>query len=205
MSRTDASRVSMGVDRETELDLVGRLRTGDTAAFDAAYDAYRPRVFGFLLRLARRPDVAEDLLEEVWLRLVTHADRLAPDTRLAAWLFTVARNAYWSYCRSRLLEEQAGTSLIGLWPAPSSTPSPYEETAGHELDRRMEQALVSLPASYREVLLLVAVEGMSPAEAARACGITPEAGRKRLSRARAMLSTALRDGERRPRSPGGDS
>lgn len=180
------------MDRDSELALVGRLRAGDVAAVDEVYDAFRPRVFAFLVRLARQRDVAEDLLEEVWLRLVTHARRLAPDTRLAAWLFTVARNLYWSYCRSRLLEQESGASLIGLWPVPTARATPFEQTVANELDARVERALESLPAHYREVLLLVAVEELTPAEAAAACGIGPEALRKRLSRARAMLAEALK-------------
>jgi len=180
------------MDRDSELAVVERLRAGDVAAFDEVYEAYRPRVFGFLVRLARRRDVAEDLLEEVWLRLVAHARRLAPDTRLAAWLFTVARNVYWSYCRSRLLEEEHGASLIGLWPVPSPPPSPFDDAVASELDQRVESALASLPARYREVLWLVAVEELTPAEAARVCGIAPEALRQRLSRGRAMLAEALR-------------
>ena len=51
----------MGVDDEAEL--VARFRSGDAEAFDAIYDEYRPRIFGFLLRLSRRRTVAEDLLE----------------------------------------------------------------------------------------------------------------------------------------------
>jgi RNA polymerase sigma-70 factor (ECF subfamily) len=180
------------MDRESELALVAGLRAGNAAAFDEVYEAYRPRVFSFLCRLARQPDVAEDLLEEVWLRLVTRARDLQPDTRIAAWLFTVARNLYLSYCRSRHVEEEYSLDLIGLWPAPSWHPSPFDEAAASELDERVERALATLRAPYREALLLVAVHGLTPAEAAGVCGIAPEALRTRLSRARAMLAEVLR-------------
>lgn len=179
------------MDRGSELALVDRLRAGDASAFDAVFDAYRSRILGFLVGLARRRDLAEDLLEEVWLRLVSHARRLDPDTRLAPWLFTVARNLYWSYCRSQVLEREAASSLIGLWPTPSASPSPFDDTAANELDARVDRALQSLPPSYREVLWLVAVEEMTPADAARVCGVTPEAMRQRLSRARARLADVL--------------
>ena len=65
--------------------------------FDAMYDAYRPRVFAFLLRMTRNRALAEDLLDETWLRLVRHAPRLLDDTRCGPWLFTVARNLYWTH------------------------------------------------------------------------------------------------------------
>lgn len=179
------------MDRETELALVDRLRGGDAAAFDAVYEAFQASLFTFLLRLSGHRDVAEDLLEETWLRLVKHARRLQPDTRLAPWLFTVARHLHVSYIRSRVLEDSAAASLIALWPFSIERSSPFEAAAANELQRRIERALASMPATSREVLLLVAVAGLDHADAADVCGITPEALRQRLSRARARLARAL--------------
>jgi RNA polymerase sigma-70 factor (ECF subfamily) len=179
------------MERDPELALVDRLRDGDPAAFDAVYEAYRARVFSFLARLARSREVAEDLAEDTWLRLVETAPRLRPDTRLGPWLFTVARNLYYSYCRSRAISDAAADALISLWPGGSPRPSPFEETAARELGGRVERALARLPANHREALLLVGVEGLTPAEAAGVCGLTPEAFRQRLSRARAALDREL--------------
>jgi RNA polymerase sigma-70 factor (ECF subfamily) len=183
------------MDQTSESALVARFREGDPRAFDEVYEAYHARLFNFLARLSRRRDIAEDLLEETWIRAIEHAGRLRPDTRLAPWLFTVARNLYLSYCRTRVLDDGL-TARMGLWPAPASEPSPYEKAAANELERRVETALASLPRTYREVLLLVGVEGLTPAEAAVVCGIRPEALRQRLSRARALLAERLdRGGE----------
>ena len=179
------------MDQASESALVSRLQAGDSAAFDEVHGELNARLFNFLLRLSRHRDVAEDLLEETWLRLVTHAKRLRPDTRLAPWLFTVARNLYVSYQRSRMLEATHAASLIALWPGGSTRPSPFEETATNETERRIEAALAGLPAAYREVLLLVGVEGFRPVDAAEVCGISPEALRQRLSRARALLTRRL--------------
>lgn len=179
------------MDRNFELELVSRLQAGDHAAFDIVHATFNARLFNFLARLARSRDVAEDLLEETWLRLVAQAGRLRSDTRLGPWLFTVARNLYVSYCRSRLLEESHAGDLLGLWP--SGLRSPFEETAANEFERKIEAALAALPVTCREVLLLVAIEGLRPAEAAVVCGISPEALRQRLSRARALLSERLDD------------
>ncbi len=181
------------MDRELELRLVNRLRAGDPEAFDQVHEAFNARLFNFLCRLSNRRDVAEDLLEETWLRLVVHAQRLQPDTRLGAWLFTVARNLHASYCRSRLLEDSHADDLIGLWPCGSRGPSPFEALEASESERRVVTALASLPVAYREALLLVAVEGLRPSEAAGICGVTAEAMRQRLSRARALLARRLAD------------
>lgn len=182
------------MDRDTELTLVAGLRDGDAAAFDAVHEAFQMRLFTFLLRLCRRRDVAEDLLEETWLRLVRHARRLRPDTRLAPWLFTVARHLHVSYVRSRVLEDSAIAGLIALWPYSIERSSPFEATAANELQRRIDRALASMPPASREVLLLVAVAGLDQADAAAVCGITAEALRQRLSRARASLARVLADG-----------
>lgn len=185
------------MDRETELVLIARLGDKDPDAFDAVHAAFNARLFNFLGRLCRRRDLAEDLLEETWLRLVAHAGRLEPDTRLGPWLFTVARHLHVSYCRSRAIEDSRGPNLLGLWPYHPAGASPFEEAARNELERRIERALAALPAQSREVLLLVGVQGLEPSEAAIVCGVTPEAVRQRLSRARAMLLRALDTGEQR--------
>lgn len=180
-----------GVSPDSNRDLVARLRAGDPGAFDEAHGLFHRRLYGFLARLARSRDVADDLLEETWLRLVAHAKQLSPDTQLGPWLFTVARNLHVSYRRSRALEMGHLDDVLGLWPAGVAGPSPFEATAANEMERKLEAALASLPATYREVLLLVGVEGLQPIEAAAVCGISPESLRQRLHRARSLLSRRM--------------
>ncbi len=191
------------MERETELALVERLRQGEADAFDAVYAAFKVPLFTFLVRLSRRRDVAEDLLEETWLRLVTHARRLRPDTRLGPWLFTVARNLHTSHHRSRALEDAATAGLMTLWPVSLDRSSPFEEAAASELERRLERAIAALPVASREVLLLVAVAGLDHADAADVCGLTPEALRQRLHRAREALTSALAREEAMAAAPEG--
>jgi RNA polymerase sigma factor (sigma-70 family) len=185
------------MDRECELALVERVRAGDTAAFDTVHAAFNVRLYGFLARLTRSRDVAEDLLEDTWVRFVTYADQLRADTRLGPWLFTVARNVHITWCRARAVETRAAGSL-DLWPAPLVADSPFEHAATSELERRIEQALSEMPTDAREVLLLVGVEGMTPSEAAAVCGVRPEAMRQRLKRARALLAERLAESDLRP-------
>ena len=184
------------MDRDQELALVSRLRCGDADAFDELHEAFNARLFTFLARLSNRRDVAEDLLEETWLRLVKHAHRLRPDTNLAAWLFTVARHLHVSHCRSRLLEDARAPELIGLWPSGSRQRTPFELVEVGEAQQRLARAVASLPANCREALLLIAIEGLKPAEAAAICGVSSDAMRQRVSRARSLLA------ERLARSPG---
>lgn len=196
----DALPRSYDMDRDSELELVQRVRLGDTAGFDIVHATFNTRLFSFLARVSGNRDVAQDLLEETWLRFVTHAQRLEPDTRLGPWLFAVARNLHISYCRSRAIEISHAEAGIGLWPALAET-SPFDHAVGQEFEEQLEAALASLPVVYREALLLVGVEGLRPAEAAVVCGISPEALRQRLKRARALLQTRL-DEIRKSRSSG---
>ena len=173
--------------------IVGGLARGDTRAFDAAYDRHRAALHAFLVRLSGSTALAEDLLQETWLRLARHCRELSPDTELRAWLFTVARNLYRSHRRWAVLDAGRLREL-GLLPA-KSAPSPFESTAESEARRELEAALADLPLEHREVLLLCSVSGFEPSEAAGILGISPEATRQRLARARAKMRERLRTRE----------
>ena len=176
-----------------ERELVGRLRGGDAGAFDVLYEAYRPRLFGFLVRLTRRRDLAEDMLQETWLRLARSAATLDEDTRIGAWLFTVARNLFVSYRRWAVLDLDRLQELALFPRLDPDAESPLDAACASELERALERALLALPLADREVLLLCGVEAMAPAEAASVLGVPPETLRKRLSRARARLADLLRE------------
>jgi RNA polymerase sigma-70 factor (ECF subfamily) len=172
-------------------DLVPRLRRGDARAFDEAYERYRPRLHSFLLRLVRRPEVAEELLQETWLRLASGAVALHEDERLGPWLFAVARNLAASWHRwsvvDRAWREVAGGPARDRFDART----PADDASAREAAAQLEAALGALPYRQQEVLLLVAERGLAPSAVARILGIGPEAARQRLSRARAALAARL--------------
>ena len=184
----------MEPDAELEAALVSRLRAGDSTAFDEIYFAFNRRLLSFLTRLTKNRSVAEDLVEETWLRLVSGREDLNDDTRLGPWLFTVARNLFLSHCRSRAREESYTADLILLWPS-GLVQSPFDLVSSNQFEERLEAAIASLPPIYREVILLVGVEQLRPMDAAKVCGISPEALRQRLSRARGLVSRFLADRE----------
>jgi RNA polymerase sigma factor (sigma-70 family) len=183
------------VDPASERDLVERLRRGDGVAFDSIYAAFRAPIFGFLARLSGRRDLAEELMQETFVRLAARATTLREDTRIGAWLYTVARNLHLSHARETALDG-ARIDRAGL-EDPVRPATPYEEAAAGETQRALEQALASLPPGYREVLLLVAVERLEPGEAAQVVGVSPETLRQRLSRARTMMKEAMAAAPRR--------
>lgn len=174
------------------------LRRGDAAAFDAVFAAYRRRVFGYLVRMTRRRDVAEDLLQESFMRLAQHAKRLDADTRLGPWLFTVAHRLVVSWARAQAVRTQLAGDLPRPEPTPGAERSPLEALADSQTQLALERAFAALPPVYREVALLVGIEGMQPSEVADILGVKPEAVRQRLSRARTLLAELL--GEHAPSS-----
>lgn len=177
---------------EIEIALVQRLRAGDRTAFDEIYAVFNRRLLSFLTRMARDRSVAEDLLEETWLRLVSSAEGLRADTRLGPWLFTVARNLYVSYCRSRVRESAYTADLVLLWPGELPR-TPFDAASLNEFEERLEAAIAQLPPTYRETILLVCVEQLRPVDAAAVCGISAELLRQRLKRAREFISRVITD------------
>lgn len=178
--------------------LVDRLRRGDPVAFDRVYVAYHPRVFSFLLRLSGRRDTAEDLAQETWLKLARAAPGLREDTTLAPFLFTIARNAFMSHRRWAMLD-LSRIVTFGLEAVSAAATEPTPETH-HERARAialLEAALAEVPLASREVLLLVGVEGLDQEEVARMLGLSYDALRQRLSRARAQLAEKMQAVEKK--------
>jgi RNA polymerase sigma-70 factor (ECF subfamily) len=166
------------VEGTDERALVQRLRAGDRQAFRVLYARYAQPSFGFLLRLCGRRELAEDLHQETWLAVARHATRLAPDSDLGAWIFTIARNQLRSAHRSATRARP---------PEAPAIVATDDDPAAHDLER----ALAALPDAHREILLLVGVEGLSVERAAAVLSLRPDAARQRLARARAALAARL--------------
>ncbi|MCC6559151.1 MAG: RNA polymerase sigma factor, partial [Polyangiaceae bacterium] len=116
--------------------LVDGLRRRDPRAFDAVYARFHPRLWSFLVRLAGRRDVAEDLVQDTWLLVAKHAGRLEDGTDLAAWLFTVARNRYRSWRRWAVLDftriDLLSREPSGAAAAPAGAPAARAALAARE-------------------------------------------------------------------------
>jgi RNA polymerase sigma-70 factor (ECF subfamily) len=178
------------VSESPERELVLGLRRGERAAFDRAYELYRARIYGFLLRLSGRRDVADDLFQETFLALARSAPRLREDTELAAWLFTVARNEHLSWRRWAMLDLSRWV-LLGEDDGAQAIALPHD-AENREAIQRMEESLAALSDSHREVLLLVTVEGFDQERVGEMLGISYASVRQRLSRARAELQAEMK-------------
>lgn len=171
--------------KDEDRALVDALRAGSQVAFSKIYAAERESIYGFLVRLCRDRQLAADLFQNTWLKLARAAPSLREDTDVRAWLFTVARNEFRSHRRAQMLD-LSRFLVVDLERASSSEASASSDT-GPMLEV-LEAALGKLGDADRELLLLVAVDGLELRQAAEVLGISYEALRQRLARARQRLT-----------------
>jgi len=169
--------------------LVERARAGDERALDALLVALEPVVQRFGRRLCRQDDDAEDVTQDTLLALSQHLGDFEARASLTSWVFALARSA--CVRRRRGLKNRPHASTDGLPEAADAAPSPEERIALREETAALARAVAALPRVHQEVLFLRDLEGRPAAEAASALGITVDALKSRLHRAREALREAL--------------
>lgn len=172
----------------SERDVVRSLVAGESGAFDEMYGLHADRIWRFLMRLTQNEALAEDLFQETWLAAASHAYLLREDSSLVRWLYTIARNAYRMSWRSKKADY---TKCMQLHLSRDEPRAEDDALAAHIDLERAKAAILRLPEVFREVLVLCVSEELSSEDAAAILEISPEAVRKRLSRARAELGTML--------------
>jgi RNA polymerase sigma-70 factor (ECF subfamily) len=183
----------MDAPARSDASLLDAVRAGDGAALSALLARHAPRVLRFAARMCRDRADADDVLQETLFAAARSARELRGDASVPAWLFQVTR----SFCiKKRRRGRHAPQHLLDLdapeaaaHPAPE--PSPDDALTARELARALEQALLRLDEEAREVVLMRDVEGLSTAEVAEALGLSAEAVKSRLHRARAQLRARL--------------
>jgi len=170
--------------------LMEEIRDGNARAFQILYERHHKAVFNFLLRHTGNQPIAEELLQETFLRVYLARDRYHPTATLRTWLFTIARNLSLDLLRQKRpdREQQVPELLEGLAdPAPTAV----QKIEGEELAQRLTQAIACLPSSQREVLLLSRFGGLTHEEIAAVTETSPGAVRVNLHRALGHLKGIL--------------
>lgn len=170
--------------------LMEEVRAGNLAAFEALYDRHHRRVFTFLLRSLGERRAAEDLLQETFLRVFAHREEYRPTAAFKAWLFTIARNLLVDQLRQRSGSRDL-ESVENLEAVADPGATPLQQAEARELGERLQAAVLRLPPSQREVLLLSRFVGLSDAEIADIIGGPPGAVRVTLHRALRRVRTLL--------------
>lgn len=147
-----------------------------------------PKLRRFALSLCRNGDVADDLVQTTVERAIASRDRYDASTRLDPWLFRILRNAWIDLSRRNVTR---GVE-IDVTDTPEAVVVDGERTNEAVLMlRKTEEALATLPADQREIIVLVCFEELSYAEAAEVLGIPKGTVMSRLARGRAALAERL--------------
>jgi RNA polymerase sigma-70 factor, ECF subfamily len=180
---------------ESEASAIARgLRRRDPDLLDRLIEQYQHRLLRYLVYLAGNRELAEDLFQETWIRVLERGHQYDGKHEFSTWLYAVARNLTIDYLRKK-----SPVSLDGLMEdeehapmEPADTrPAAWEVVAQHEQAERINEALVGIPAEYRETVVLRFQEGLALDEIATVTGARLGTVKSRLYRGLNMLMSRL--------------
>ena len=175
-------------------------RAGDVRAFERLVARHEKPVWNFLRRFVSDAATAEDLLQEVFLRVVKSADEWRGTAKFSTWLYTIARNLSVDHARRAVhrnaasldAERGVGESTTTLHDRNASPDRRADQiTSDRETKRRIDEAVAALPADQREVFLMREVMEMPFAEIAAAVGSSEPTVKSRMRYALEKLRAAL--------------
>jgi RNA polymerase sigma-70 factor (ECF subfamily) len=171
------------------------LRAGDASALEALFRRWSAPLLRFLERMLRDRPAAEELVQEVFLRVHRARDRYAPEARFSTWLYRIATNlALNELRRPRRREPHRSTDEEGGPALTVEAAAPDDVVDARRMGARVERELARLPEKQRAALCLTAVEGLSYAEVAEALEVSEQAVKALVHRARSALVERLRQG-----------
>lgn len=182
---------SRDMDQDTGMDaLIERARRGDKIALEELLVQVAPSIHRFGLRMCKNAHDADDVLQDTLLSVARHLGEFEGRSSLTSWVFALTRSACTRRRRGLKNQEHVPAEQA---PEPVDPEANPETTASdRELADLLSRALDELPEAHREVILLRDVEGLSAPEAAATLGVTVDALKSRLHRAREALRVALR-------------
>jgi len=176
-------------------EIVLRVKAGETALFEILMRRYNQRLYRVACGILGDPAEAEDVMQDAYVRAYGHLDQFAGRSSFATWLTRIAvhealARARW---RTRFVEidampEPRKDALPSLW---ATGKSPEAQAVARDLQAVLESAITALPDTYRPVVMLRDVQGLSTAEAAECLDLTEPVVKVRLHRGRALLRRDL--------------
>ena len=166
-------------------------RAAREAAFHALVDRYHRRVFAVCLPVLGSVSDAEDATQETFLKLARNAGSFRGEAKLSTWLYRVARNVCTDHVRHDARRPSTPVAEVGDL---DGAPVEPDASGGTDAAVSVRSALAQLDPLSRRLLVLVAVEGLSYAEAAAASDMATGTVKSRVSRARAQLARLLAEG-----------
>ena len=175
-----------------DAELLALMRRGEPAAFAALMRQNNRRLYRLARSIVQDESEAEDVVQDTYVRALSNLDNFRGEASLTTWLARIAANeARGRLRRRRPTVELAQAENVVPLPGISSTVNPEGAVARREVRRVIERAVDELPANFRTVFMLRAIEQMSVGETAALLGIPAETVKTRFHRANRMLRQAL--------------
>jgi len=190
--------------RRTELrdirdeDLIVMVQEGQRKAFDELVARYKGRLFSFILRMVKDPNLAEELTQETLIRVYIHAAKYREIAKFSTWVFTIATNLV----RNKMRQRSRRPRMVSLNPAPEDDEMPIDPedtladpSAGihrQELAELISEATSRIPEKYRIPFLLREVEQLSYEEIQKVTGLKLGTVRSRINRARTRFRQLIK-------------
>jgi RNA polymerase sigma-70 factor (ECF subfamily) len=184
----------------TDEELMASFRNGDRGAFEELFSRHHRKVISFAYRMTGDQARAEEASQEIFLRVARAAFTYLPTAKFTTWLYTIARRTTLNYLRDEKdegdkepivpgEENQDGSPVLQL--AGPSALNPEEMAWSAEIQTRFVEALQELPEPYRAAFVLNRGDGLTYDEVASVLGVTIQAVKSRIFRAREMLGKSL--------------
>jgi RNA polymerase sigma-70 factor, ECF subfamily len=182
-------------DAPTDIEVVERVLGGDRAAFSVLVRRHNQRLYRAARAILHADSDAEDVAQQTWLLIFRRLGTFRGDAAFATWATRIAVREALAHARRRpaLAEVAADAALAAAVPPAASSPetAPDADVARAQLGALLEECLAGLPQGNREVVVLRDVLELDTAETAACLGLTEEAVRVRLHRARAAVAAAV--------------
>jgi RNA polymerase sigma-70 factor (ECF subfamily) len=173
-------------------DLMLRYARGDLRAFETLYRRHKSALYRYLARQTRNPEIANDLFQEAWSKVIVSRERYEPRAQFRTFLFRIAHNCFIDHCRRASVRNEANGAedgWEGMLPGPEGD-RPDSRAEQAQLLARYRAALAALPAEQRDVFLLYE-SGLSLDEVATISAVGAETAKSRLRYAVAKLRATL--------------
>jgi RNA polymerase sigma-70 factor (ECF subfamily) len=176
---------------ESDQDLIQAFRNGDRRALERLLARHQAQIYRFGAKMCRDEEDAKDVLQETMIAAARTIPEFRGTSAVSTWLYAIAR----SFCIKKRRTSKFAPERIDSLEAHAeqaaeiadSRRTPEEDVAGRQLQVALEDAIAGLDPMYREVLALRDVEGLSAAEVAEVMGLSVEAVKSRLHRARTSV------------------
>jgi RNA polymerase sigma-70 factor (ECF subfamily) len=174
---------------QPDSEIVRQIQSGDAAAFDELMRRYKRPVVNFVFRMLGNAEDADDVAQDVFVRVYQNLDTYRPETKFSTWLFALARHAAIDRIRWRTRHR---TESIESAPEMAASSGTTEEVNAREVGDQIAAAIAKLPEDQRTAVVLSEYQGMSYAEIAGVMRCSEKSVESRLYRAKQTLRKGLR-------------